>query len=176
MIARCLYKKIKGLNFSDILVYDPYVDEKTISSEGAKKVDWETALKSADYISVHMPLNDKTKGIINEKAFSIMKRTAILINTSRGPIIDENALIKALKEGQINSAGLDVHTKEPLRPDSPFMDIENCVLTDHTGWYSEESIKELKRKAAENIRNVLKGGEPFYPVNNPANNFKVNTG
>jgi D-3-phosphoglycerate dehydrogenase len=165
MIARCLCRKITGLNFSEILVYDPYVDEKTISGQGAKKADWETAIKNADYISIHMPLNDKTRGIINSKTFAMMKTTAILINTSRGPVIDEDALIKALRKGQINSAGLDVHVKEPLDPDSPLMSIKNCVLTDHVGWYSEESLVDLKRKAAENVRDVLKGEKPAYPVN-----------
>jgi D-3-phosphoglycerate dehydrogenase / 2-oxoglutarate reductase len=169
MIARCLNRKIKGLNFSEILVYDPYLDEETILEQGAKKVDWETAIKSADFISIHMPLNDKTRGIINSETFEMMKPTAILINTSRGPVVDGNALIKALREGQINSAGLDVHAKEPLEPDSPFMSIKNCVLTDHVGWYSEDSLVDLKRKAAENVRDVLKGGKPAYPVNNPDN-------
>jgi D-3-phosphoglycerate dehydrogenase len=132
---------------------------------GAEKVDWEEALSEADFISVHMPLNDTTRGIINSSAFGIMKPTAIIINTSRGPVIDEKALIDALTTGRINSAGLDVHTREPLDKDSPFMKIENCVLTDHAGWYSEEAMSELKRKAAENVRDVLLNSKPKYPVN-----------
>lgn len=165
MIGRCLYRKIKGFDFSRILIYDPFIDDKTIKSMGAEKVEWEEALKSADYISVHIPLNDKTRGIINASAFKMMKPTAIIVNTSRGPIIDEKALIEALTKGQINSAGLDVHTKEPLDKDSPFMKIENCVLTDHVGWYSEEAMSELKRKVAENVKDVLISGKPKYPVN-----------
>jgi D-3-phosphoglycerate dehydrogenase len=165
MIGRCLYRKIKGLNFSRVLVYDPFLDEKVIKEMGAEKADWETALKEADFISIHMPLNEKTRGIIDKKAFDLMKPTAILVNTSRGPIIDEQALIEALTTGKINSAGLDVHTKEPLDKNSPFMTIENCVLTDHAGWYSEDSMIELKTKAAENIKAVLTGGKPNYPVN-----------
>ena len=165
MIARCLYRKIKGFGFSRILIFDPYVDAETIRSMGAEKVDWEEALKNADYISVHMPLNDKTRGIINASAFRMMKSTAILINTSRGPVIDEKALIEALEKKQINSAGLDVHCKEPLDKDNPLMKIENCVLTDHAGWYSEEAMSELKRKVAENVKDVLLSGKPKYPVN-----------
>ena len=165
MIGRCLYRKIKGLGFSRILIYDPYIDAETIRSMGAEKVDWEKALRNADYISVHMPLNDKTRGIINASAFRMMKPTAILINTSRGPVIDEKALIDALTKGQINSAGLDVHCKEPLDKDNPLMKIENCVLTDHAGWYSEEAMSELKRKVAENVKDVLLSGKPKYPVN-----------
>jgi len=165
MIGRTLYRKIKGFNFSRILIYDPFIDAETIKSLGAEKVEWDEALKNADYISVHIPMNDKTRGIINASAFSLMKPTAIIVNTSRGPVIDEKALIDALTKGQINSAGLDVHCKEPLDKDSPFMRIENCVLTDHVGWYSEEAISELKRKVAENVKDVLLSGKPKYPVN-----------
>ena len=117
------------------------------------------------FLSIHMPLNDKTRGLVNSEAFAMMKPTAIIVNTSRGPVIDEKALIDALTTGKINSAGLDVHTKEPLDKDSPFMQMENCVLTDHAGWYSEEAMSELKRKAAENVKDVLLGDEPKYLVN-----------
>ena len=165
MIGRCLYRKIKGLNFSKVMVFDPFLDEQTVAAIGAEKVDWETALKNADFISVHMPLNSKTRGIINAEAFTMMKPTAIIVNTSRGPIIDEAALVNALKNGQINSAGLDVHNKEPLEADNPLKKIQNCILTDHAGWYSEEAMSELKRKAAENVRDVLLAGKPTYPVN-----------
>ncbi len=164
-IGRCLFRKIKGFNFSRILVYDPFIDAETIRSMGAEKVEWKEALSDADYISVHMPLNDKTRGIINASAFAMMKPTAIIVNTSRGPVIDENALISALSKGQINSAGLDVHVKEPLDKDNPLLKIPNCVLTDHVGWYSEEAMSELKRKVAENVKDVLITGKPKYPLN-----------
>jgi len=165
MIARTLHRKIKGFNFSKIQVFDPFIDAEAIKAADAEKVDWGTALREADFISVHMPLNDSTKGIINSEAFAKMKPGAIIVNTSRGPIIEEKALIDALTSGQINSAGLDVHSKEPLDKDSPLFEIENCVLTDHVGWYSEEAMSELKRKVAENVRDVLLGNKPKYPVN-----------
>lgn len=164
-IARTLHRKIAGFNFSRILVYDPYVDKETIESAGAEKVDWETAIREADYISIHIPLNEKTRGMVDSRAFAMMKPTAIMVNTSRGPVINEQALIDALISKKINSAGLDVHCKEPLDPDNRLMKIENCVLTDHAGWYSEESISELKTKAAENVRDVLTGKKPKYLVN-----------
>lgn len=167
MIARCLHRKIRGFGFSRIMVYDPFVDAGTIESMGAEKVEWEEALSEADFISVHMPLNDKTRGTIDDEAFDLMKPTTIIVNTSRGPVINEKALIDALTTGKINSAGLDVHDREPLDKASPLMKIDNCVLSDHVGWYSEESISELKRKAAENVRDVLLGGAPVYPVNEP---------
>lgn len=164
-IARCLFRKIQGFNFSRVQIYDPFIDAATIKSMGAVKVEWEEALSSSDFISIHMPLNSETKGIINESSFAMMKPGVIIVNTSRGPVIDENALINALKKGQINSAGLDVHTTEPLDKNSPFMKIENCVLTDHVGWYSEEAMSELKRKVAENVKEVLSGGKPKYALN-----------
>lgn len=165
MIAKCLLRKIKGLNFSRILVYDPFVDKKTIEEYGCIKVDFETALKESDIISIHMPLNEKTKGIINKEAFGYMRSNAILVNTSRGGVIDEEALYDALETGKINSAGLDVHCSEPMDINDPLLKIPNCVLTDHVGWYSEESIIELKRKAAENVKDALLGFPPKYPVN-----------
>ena len=166
LIARCLFRKIQGFNFAEILVYDPFVDKEVIKELGARKVEWDEALGKGDFISIHMPANEKTSGIINADVFNKMKSTAILVNTSRGVVIDEPALIEALKNGKINSAGLDVHVQEPLDKDSSLMNLENCVLTDHVGWYSEESMSELKTKAARNVKDVLKGKKPKYAVNN----------
>ena len=165
IIARTLLRKIRGMNFSKILVFDPFVDEEIIQEQGCEKVELENALKEADYISIHIPLNNDTKGLIDEKAFDIMKPDAILINTSRGPVINEEALINALENRKINSAGLDVHCSEPLEKDNRLKDLKNCVLTDHVGWYSEESMSELKRKVAENVRDALLGSPVKYPVN-----------
>jgi len=164
-IARCLIRKLSGLDLRKILVYDPYVSTETIKAMGAHKVDFETALSEADYISLHMPVTPETKGIIDEKAFSLMKNTAILINTARGPLIVEEALIDALLNGKIAYAGLDTHNKEPLPGDSPLIKMDNCILTDHVGFYSDESMKELHTKIAQNIKAVLEGGNPIYPVN-----------
>jgi D-3-phosphoglycerate dehydrogenase len=164
-IARILHRKLKGFQLARVLVFDPYVDQAAIQAAGAQQVDWETALREGDYFSIHMPLNDKTRGMFNEAAFKQMKRTAIVVNTSRGPIIDERALHQALTEGWINSAGLDVFEKEPVNPDNPLLKLDNLTVAGHTGWYTEESQTELKRKAAENVRDVLLGGKPKYPVN-----------
>ncbi len=164
-IARCLNRKLKGFGFSRILVYDPYVDSETIEKEGAQKADWETAVSEADYISVHIPLNPKTEGVINKSTFELMKPGAILINTSRGAVIDQEALIQALKQNIIRGAGLDVYSSEPLEDDSPLKKMQNCVLTDHMGFYSEEAIRDLKKGVAENVKAVLLGKEPVNPVN-----------
>ncbi|NQT67324.1 MAG: C-terminal binding protein [Actinobacteria bacterium] len=164
-ISRCLFKKISGFGLKGVLIYDPYLSKEVIEQTGAKKVDFETALKQADYISLHMPLTSETRGIIDKKAFSIMKKTAILINTSRGPLIDDEALIDALENKKIAFAGLDTHNVEPLPEDSPLKKLDNCVLTDHTGFNTQEAIIELKTKAACNVRDVLEGREPKYWIN-----------
>jgi len=165
MIAKAFLRKIKGFNPGKILVFDPFVDAETIASYGAVKAEWETALGEADYISVHIPLNAHTKGMIDAKAFALMKPTTILVNTSRGAVIDEKALVNALESKSINCAGLDVFETEPIQSENRLLKLDNCVLTDHVGWYSVESIIELKRKAAENIRETLLRGKPNYPVN-----------
>jgi len=164
-IARIFYRKLSGFNPDRVLVFDPFLDEAAIRSAGAEKVDWETALREGDYFSIHMPLNDKTRGMFNEEVFKKMKKTAIIINTSRGPIIDENALHKALSERWINSAGLDVFATEPINNDNPLLKLDNITVSGHVGWYTEEAQSELKRKAAENVRDVLGGEKPKYAVN-----------
>ena len=165
LIARCLHRKINGFEPGSVMVYDPFVDKSVIEAAGARKVDLETFFREADFISVHVPLNKYTRGMINESAFSMMKPGTIIVNTSRGAVIDEQALIDALTSGKINSAGLDTFETEPLPLDSPLRQLENCVLSDHVGFYSEESIVELKRKTAENVLNVLQGKAPKYWVN-----------
>ncbi len=164
-IARCLFRKVSGLGLKEVLVYDPYLSKEVIEQTGARKVDFETALKKADYISLHMTLTSETKGIIDKKAFSLMKKTAIIINTSRGPLIDEKALIETLKNKRIAFAGLDTHNAEPLPHNSPLKKLDNCVLTDHTGFNTQEAIIELKTKAACNVKNVFEGKEPKYWIN-----------
>ncbi len=164
-IARILHRKIEGFLPGRVLVYDPFLDAEAIRAAGAEKADWETALREGDVFSIHMPLNDKTRGLFNEAALRKMKPTAILVNTSRGALIDETALYRALSEHWINSAGLDVFEKEPVNPDNPLLMLDNITVSGHTGWYTEESQTELKRKAAENVRDALEGRRPKYAVN-----------
>lgn len=165
LIARCLHRKIKGLNPDRVLVYDPYVSNEDIEVAGAIKADWETIFRESDFLSVHLPLNDSTRQMIDSSALQLMKSTAIIVNTSRGAVIDEAALVDALGTGIINSAGLDTFEIEPLPMDSPLRRLDNCVLSDHVGFYSEESLIELKRKTAENVLDVLQGKTPRYWVN-----------
>jgi D-3-phosphoglycerate dehydrogenase len=167
-IARAVHRKMSGFGLERVLAFDPYLDPEKIAENGAEPADLSRLLKETDYLSVHAPLNDETRGMIGHRELALMKSTAILVNTSRGPLVDENAVAEALAGGKIASAGLDVFASEPLSPDSPLLKLANVVLSDHAGWYSEESVAELKTKAAQNVLAVLKGGKPIYPVNHPA--------
>jgi D-3-phosphoglycerate dehydrogenase len=145
-----------------VMTFDPYLDK---APEGVDLKDFDTVLKESDFISIHCPLNDSTRHLIGEKEFKKMERKPLLINTSRGPIIDEKALIKALQNGLLSGAGLDVLEKEPPDSQSPLLKMENVVLSPHIGFYSEESISELKRRTAKNVVDVLLGKWPGSVVN-----------
>ena len=144
-----------------VLAFDPYIQK----AEGIRLVDLDTLLKESDVISIHCPLNESTRHLIGEKAFHQMKKRPLIVNTSRGPIIDGTALIEALKGGLISGAGLDVLEKEPLDPQSPMLKMENVIFSPHMGFYSEESIRELNRRTAENVADVLLGKWPRSVVN-----------
>jgi D-3-phosphoglycerate dehydrogenase len=163
-IARRFYEKLKGFDLGRVLVYDPYLPPDTIRSAGCEPSDLDTLCKEADFISLHAPVTPSSRGMFNASKFALMKKTAILINTARGGLIDEPSLINALKTGQIACAGLDVYATEPLPEDSELRKLENVTLTDHAAWYSEESIVELKTKAAINIVEALTGKKVKYQV------------
>ncbi len=164
LIARTFHRKLAGFNLGRVLVSDPAVSEADAKEAGVELADLETICREADTISLHAPLLPATRGMIGAEQFALMKKTAFIINTSRGPLIDEVALIAALKSGQIACAGLDVFETEPLPADSELRRLDNVTLTDHAGWYSEESLVELKTKAAKNIADTLVKGEPTYSV------------
>jgi len=165
-IGTSLQRKMSGFGLEKILVYDPYKDQDEIRKAGGTPVALNVLLKEADYISLHVPLSEETRHMIGERQFSMMKDTAILINTSRGPVVHEEALCEALTAGKIKASGIDVFEVEPLPKDSCLLALDNVILSDHTGYYSEESLVKLKTEAARNIAEVLKDGKPLYPVNN----------
>lgn len=144
-----------------IIFYDPYVD----TYPGCEKVDdIKELFAESDYISLHPLLNSSTKHLANRELLESMKPTAYLINTSRGPVVDEEALIEVLRQGKIGGAALDVFESEPLSHDSPLLNLPNVILTHHAAWYSEGSIRELQRKGAEQLVQILKGQTPEYSV------------
>ena len=144
-----------------VLAFDPYLQRL----EGIELVGLEALLTESDFISIHCPLTESTRHLIGESAFRKMSKHPLIINTSRGPVIDEKALIQALKEGRVSGAGLDVLEKEPPDPNSPLLKMENVILSPHMGFYSEESIRELNRRTAESVADVLLGKWPRSVVN-----------
>ncbi|GGF93069.1 C-terminal binding protein [Paenibacillus abyssi] len=158
----CLKAQALGLK---VVAYDPFMSEELAAEYNVEPVDLDTLCQMSDYISVHAPLMKSTEGLIGEGEFSRMKPEAVIINTSRGPVIDEKALIHALQTSQIAGAALDVLEQEPIAGDNPLLGMEQVILSPHAAWYSEESEQELKRKVAQNIVDVLSGRYPAYLAN-----------
>jgi D-3-phosphoglycerate dehydrogenase len=164
-IGRALARKCGGFGLEEVLACDPYVSAEELSGLGIRKTTLDELLERSDFVSLHLHVSQETKHIVNAEALSKMKPTAILINVSRGPLVDDGALIDALRNGRILAAGLDTHSKEPLPADSPYFHLDNVVLTDHTAFSTREGERELKTKSARNVIDVLSGKRPAYPVN-----------
>lgn len=147
-----------------IIAYDPYLTEEEFLLHGAEQVDFDALLQRSDVISLHAPLTDETRGIFNRDAFSRMKRGVIFVNTARGGIVDEDALLWALDEGIVAAAGLDVFVNEP-NPNPRLVEHPKVIATPHWAWYSEEAIWDLRRKVAEQVVQALKGERPTYAIN-----------
>ncbi|MBI4887086.1 MAG: C-terminal binding protein [Acidobacteria bacterium] len=148
-----------------VMAYDPYVPKEVFAGAGVEGVDFPTLLASSDYVSIHSPLVPETKNLFGAEAFRQMKRTAYLVNTARGPIIDEAALAAALDAKLIAGAALDVMAQEPPPAGHALFGRDNVILTPHTSFYSEESLVELQTKAAQEVVAVLEGKAPRNPVN-----------
>jgi D-3-phosphoglycerate dehydrogenase len=148
-----------------VTAHDPYIPPDALAREGVRGADLETLLREADVVSIHVPLSAETRGLIGERALGLMKPTALLVNTSRGGIVDEQALAAALEAGRLAGAALDVLGEEPPAPDHPLRRAPNVVLTPHLAFYSRESVVELQTKAADEVARALRGEPPRSPVN-----------
>ncbi len=155
--AQCFGLKVLG--------YDPYVDKSLAKEYGITLVSLPKLLKESDFVSVHTPLNKETRHLIGEKEFKQMKATTYFINTSRGPVVDEPALIKALQERWIAGAGLDVFEKEPVDADNPLLKMDNVVVTPHCAAYSDVAFKRLRTSVGQEAARVLSGRWPKNVVN-----------
>ncbi len=163
-IARNVVGKAVPFGFK-ILAYDPYVKPEDVRRFPVTLVDFDRLLRESDIISVHTPLTNETRHLFNEVAFRKMKPSAYFINVGRGPVHDQQALTRALKEGWIAGAGLDVLEKEPPDPDDLILTLDNVVFTPHYASYTEEAYHELRVKTAENAAAVLRGEFPKYLFN-----------
>ena len=156
--------KARGLGMR-VIAYDPYVLDGVMESHGVKPVDLETLLRESDFISLHTPLTPETHDMIGYEEFKRMKPTSYFINTARGGCVDEPALIRALREGIISGAGIDVTVEEPIAADNPLITMPNVILTGHSAFYSISSDKELFLKPITQVAMALKGEWPEYGLN-----------
>jgi D-3-phosphoglycerate dehydrogenase len=162
-IPRALAPKAKAFGY-EVIAHDPYAAREVFAAAGVEAVSLETLLGRAHAISVHAPLTPATRGLIGAAAFARMKKGAVIVNTARGPLIDEQALLAALDSGHLGGAALDVVTNEPLPKDSRLLGRDNVILTPHTAFYSVEALNELQTKCATDVASVLSGKSPVYPV------------
>lgn len=163
-IARAVHRRAGCFGFQ-LVAFDPYVIPAEMMDAGVEKLDLPEVLQRADILSLHAPLNEETHHLISYDTLSQMKASAILVNTSRGGLVDTMALARALEEGRIGGAGLDVFESEPLPDDHPLRRSPNTILTSHMAWYSEQSVPRLQRLAAEEVAGFMTGESPRNPVN-----------
>jgi D-3-phosphoglycerate dehydrogenase len=151
--------KARALGFT-VVGSDPQLEVGSRTADGIEVVDFATVLATCDVISLHVPLIPSTRHLIGEEALARMTPGAVLVNTCRGGVVDTAAVARALQDGRLKGAGLDVFEEEPLPADSPLLDCPSAVLTPHASWYSEESFSELKRRVTEAVAAVARGERP----------------
>jgi D-3-phosphoglycerate dehydrogenase len=162
-IPQLVAPKAQAFGFK-VVTYDPYIPQEVLARAGVQGVDFAELLRISDYISVHAPLTEKTHHLFNAGTLSQMRPTAYLINTARGPLVDEEALARALDAGQLAGAALDVLSQEPPSG-SPLLGHDKVILTPHMSYYSVESLVDLQTKGAEEVVRALTGEPPRNPVN-----------
>ena len=162
-IPRALAPKAKAFGLR-VVTHDPYVSQQALAAAGVESVSFDRLLEISDFVSIHAPLTPATRGLFNAQVFGKMKTDALLINTARGPLVDEDALVSALDSGRLGGAALDVVAVEPLPRDSRLIGRDNVILTPHTAFYSVEALNELQTKCAADVARVLSGEKPVYPV------------
>lgn len=163
-IAKEVSKKVKAFGI-DVIAYDPYVKQEVFDKYKVKKVEFDELVTASDFISVHLPLNESTKDMFGFEEFEKMKPQMYIINTARGGIINEEALIDALDNKKIAGAGLDVLATEFPGKTHPLYKYPNVIITPHSAYYSEECVEDLQTMAANEIVRVLSGEKPFSLVN-----------
>ena len=163
-IPRAVAPKAQAFGLK-VIAFDPYIDNDVAAALDVELVDFETLLQTSDYVSIHVPMMPETENLFGADAFAQMKPDALLVNTARGPLVDTEALAKALDAGEIGGAALDVMPVEPPPADSPLLGRDNIILSPHTAFYSVEALDELQTKTARGVVDVLKGEKPVYPIN-----------
>lgn len=163
-IGRLFAQKMSGWDCQR-LVYDPFVDDQVIRAAGCVPVDKETLFKESDYVSLHMRMCEDTKNFVNEKEIALMKKTAVLINTSRAGLINQDALVEALSSKKIAGAAIDVFPNEPVKQENPLLKLDNVTLTTHIAGTTTETLTKSPELLMEDIKRLLKGEEAKFIVN-----------
>lgn len=163
-IGSTLARKVAGWGLR-LLAHDPFVEPAQAAALGVSLADLDTLLRESDYVSLHVPLLPETHHLIGERALGLMKPGVILVNTARGPVVDEAALLAALDSGRVATAALDVFEHEPLAADAPLRRHPRLLLSNHAAWYSEDALADLHRSVAEEAVRVCTGGLPVALAN-----------
>jgi phosphoglycerate dehydrogenase-like enzyme len=164
-IASEAVRLLRVLNVAKFLAFDPYASPQHAAQLGVEMVSLDELLRKSDYVLVNCPLTPQTRGLLGKAQFALMKSDAVLINTARGPIVDEAALIDALQNGRIAGAALDVFEKEPLSADSPLVAMENVILTSHSIAWTEELFRDMGRIDCQGALAIYRGEVPEHIVN-----------
>jgi D-3-phosphoglycerate dehydrogenase len=163
-IARETGRRAQAFNLT-VIACDPYVDPSIARELGVELTSLDEVLRRSDYVSCHIPLNPHTRHSLSEAQFRMMKPNAIFVNTARGPVVDEPALIRALREGWIAAAGLDVLEKEPPDPSNPLLNMDNVIVTPHLAGTSNATPPRARRQLIESIVAYVQGEKPAGLVN-----------
>jgi len=163
-IARHVVKFAQGFGM-EVVTYDPYIETSAVEAMEARAIGFEELLRTADFVSLHTPLNDKTYHMIGTREFTLMKPSAVLINTARGALVDENALFEALKARNIRAAGIDVYENYPRELGNPFHALDNIVLTPHIAFNTVEAVEALHEEVTEEVVRFLQGKPNLNIVN-----------
>jgi D-3-phosphoglycerate dehydrogenase len=166
-VGSTLYRKLQSFGF-EFLICDPYLSDERVKELGIELTDHESVFRHADFVTCHTPLTDETRHLINAETLAMMKPTAYLINTSRGPVVDHGALADALREGAIAGAAIDVYDQEPPPPDYPLFQLDNALLSPHLAWASEEANWTIRRNIVEDVDRFIRGEPPRCWVNQEA--------
>ena len=164
-IGSTFLQKMRHFGFKQILICDPYLSPARVEKLQIETVPLEKVFRESDFISIHTPLTDETRHLVNRQTLGLMKPTAYLVNTSRGPMVDHEALSEALRAGTIAGAGIDVYDTEPPTDTYPLLGLDNAILTPHLSWYSEDAAWTIREKIVQDIDLGLAGKPPRYCVN-----------
>lgn len=163
-VGREVARRLKGFD-TQLIVYDPYVEPDVVEGHGARCVDLDSLLRQADVVSLHAALTEETRGMLGRRELGLLKRTALLVNTARAELTDEEALLEALREGRLAGAAFDVFSEEPPRVDHPFLQLPNVIATPHIGGNTYEVAVHQSRIVVSDLERLLQGDRPQHVAN-----------